>query len=199
MLNVEKAVKLAKAVKSLSRKVDLADVKAIEDKVMVKPKIDPKNTSVEERMKTCIEASSRMLKQDPSTKRTISSIGYLSVDKTFVSSEGTYIRQSQMVTLAGLYAQAVKGNIAEYYYRTLGGVGGLELIAKLDFVKQAEEVSKKAVVLVNAKPAPNKKLPVILDPEFNALLAHEVMGHPLGGRPSYWQRSSMGWESMVEG
>ena len=175
---VEDAVKLAKAVKVSSKKVELAEVKPVEDVVEAKFKIDPKRVSLEERMNICVEASGRMFKYDPAIKRAATAIASLSVDKTFCSSEGASIQQSQTVVFGTLYAQAVKGGVSEYYSHIAGGVGGFEILKEYDLVGHSEEIAERAVALVNADPAPTKKLPIILDPEFISLLSHEILGHP---------------------
>jgi TldD protein len=45
-------------------------------------------------------------------------------------------------------------------------------------VSRATEIAKKAITLSKAKAAPTRKLPVILDQHFVALLIHEIIGHP---------------------
>ncbi|MDQ1280116.1 MAG: TldD protein [Thermoproteota archaeon] len=175
---VEDAVKLAKAVKNSSSKIELAEVKPFKDVVKAKFKIDPKGIALEEKMNFCTEASDRIIKYDPAVKKSSSAIVSLSTDKTFSSSEGAVIQESQIVVLGILHAQAVEGNASEYYSHTTGGVGGFEALKEYDLVEHSEEIAEKAVALVKAPPAPTKKLPVILDQEFASILSHEILGHP---------------------
>ena len=175
---VDDAVKLARMVKASSKKIELAEVKAVEDVVKARFKIDPKGVAIEEKMNICVEASSRMFKYDPAVKRASVGIASLTVDKTFCSSEGASIQEPQTVVFGILYAQAVDANVSEYYSHTAGGVGGFEILKEYDLVEHSEEIAKKAVALAKAPPAPTKKLPVILDQEFVSLLSHEILGHP---------------------
>ena len=172
------AVKLAKAVRTASKKVELAEVKPVRDEVVAKVKIDPMDISLEEKMNLCVESSGRMLRFSPVIKKTAASIASLSIDKTFTSSEGASIQQIQTIVFGALYSQAVKGSVSEYYDHTAGGVGGFEILRKYSLVEHAEEIAEKAVTLVNANPAPTGKFTVLLDPEFNSLLSHEILGHP---------------------
>jgi len=124
-------------------------------------------------------------------KRADAGVSYVLIEKHFVSSEGAYIRQSQYTTLAGLSAVASYNGTTEYYSHTEGGNLGHELIEDYGLVEHAREIADRAVELAKAKPAPTGKFPVLLDPEFVALLTHEVIGHPAEadrviGREAAW-------------
>lgn len=174
----EEAAKLAKASRTHSKAIELAEVKSVKDKVQAEFSIDPRNVSVEERMDVCVEASRRMLQFDSAIKKSYAGISTSSVEKLFSSSEGTELEQSDVVVHGGLFATAVSGGNSEFYMQREAGTRGFELINDYNIVSHAEEVAKKALTLVKAKGAPTKKLPVILDPEFVALLIHEIVGHP---------------------
>ncbi len=175
---VEDAVRMAKAVKGSSGKVELAEVKAVRDEVAAKVRIRPEEISLRQKMRLCMESSGRMLRYSPQVKRTFSSISSIIIDKLFASSEGAHIQQSLTILYGSLHAQAIKGSLSEYYNHLAGGLGGFEQLEEYDLVGHAEEIAGKAVALLNAKPAPTQKFPVVLDPEFVSLLSHEIIGHP---------------------
>jgi TldD protein len=174
---VEEAVSLAKAVR-FSSKVELAPVKIAREEVVFPVKIEPLDISLEEKMEVCVEASVGALKADALVKKSSAGMAFLNIDKTFVSSEGASVRQFQTISYAGVFAQALRNNVSEFYSDTGGGLGGYELIQDYDIVSHGAEVGKKAAVLAGAKPTPTGKTTVILDPEFCSLLSHEIMGHP---------------------
>jgi TldD protein len=174
---VDEAVSLAKAVGS-STKVELAPARIVRDEVTYPVKVQPLDISLEEKMKLCVEASARALKVDSLVRKSSAGMTFLIIDKTFASSEGAKIRQVQTISLAGIFAQATKGDVSEFYSDTAGGLGGYELLQSYDMIARSEEVGKKAAILASAKPTPTGKTTVILDPEFCSLLSHEIMGHP---------------------
>jgi len=174
---VDEAVSLAKAVRS-SAKVELAPVKIVRDEVAYPVKVQPLDVSLEEKMKVCVEASARALKADSLVRKSSAGMAFLTIDKAFASSEGANIRQVQTISFGGVFAQATKGDVSEFYSDIAGGLGGYELILSYDMAAHGEEVGRKAAVLAGAKPAPTGKTTVVLDPEFCSLLSHEIMGHP---------------------
>ena len=174
---VREAVRLALALRD-SLEVRLAPTKTVRDTITYPLKIDPSNISLEEKMGLCVESSSRALRVDSAVKKSAAGLGFSTGDKAFVSSEGAEIRQVETVTFGGVFAQALKGGVSEYYSDTVGGLGGYELLKDYNIIEQGQVVGRKAVTLAGAKPAPTGKSTVVLDPEFCSLLCHEIIGHP---------------------
>jgi len=175
---VLRAVKLAKAVRSASQPIELAEVRTVEDEIPASFEVNPFSVPVEEKMALCTEATQRMVKLDPAVKKAVAGISSLRVEKTFCSSEGTYIRQGQVVTFGHLYANALKEGNSEVYSHTEGGCRGFEVLKEYDLVEHSEEIAQKTLNLAGARAAPTVKAPVLLDQDFVALLIHEVVGHP---------------------
>jgi len=61
---------------------------------------------------------------------------------------------------------------------TEGGRGGMEKLENDDVFATAEFISIKASELIDAKPAKEEKATVVMNPDFVALLTHEILGHP---------------------
>jgi TldD protein len=197
---VDEAGAMARAVESSAR-VKLAPIRAARDEVTYPLKVKPLDISLEEKMALCVETSSRALKAGTSVMKSSAGIDFLTIEKTFASSEGANIKQTQTVSLAGVYAQAMKAGISEYYSDTIGGLGGYELIQDVDFSALGEEVGRKAELLAGAKPTPTGKTVVVLDPKFCSLLSHEIMGHPseadrVLGKEAAWAGGSW-WKDKV--
>lgn len=99
--------------------------------------------------------------------------------KYFVNSEGAKITQNYGDTIINLSAIASESGLSETVSTTEGGRGGLELITgKNDILEKADRISKKADQLIDARPAKEEKATVVMNPDFVALLAHEILGHP---------------------
>ncbi len=99
--------------------------------------------------------------------------------KYFVNSDGAKITQIFNDTIANLSATANESGLSETVSATEGGRGGLEMITGQNGVlKRAESISEKADKLLDAKPAKEEKGTVVMNPDFVALLTHEILGHP---------------------
>jgi TldD protein len=97
------------------------------------------------------------------------------------------------LTWASFKAEAKKGNLNQSYdQRIIGHSGGYEIFEKQDVEKIAHEIGKKAESLLKAQPAKEEKnVPVVLNPNYVALLCHEIVGHPseadrVLGREAAW-------------
>ncbi|MGI0102873.1 MAG: TldD/PmbA family protein [Nitrosotalea sp.] len=99
--------------------------------------------------------------------------------KYFVSSEGAKITQNNDDVMVHLSATAHESGLSETVSTTEGGRGGMETITGKDNVlKKANSISEKADKLIDAKPAKEEKTTVVMNPDFVALLTHEILGHP---------------------
>ncbi|MDX1596789.1 MAG: TldD/PmbA family protein [Nitrosopumilaceae archaeon] len=104
---------------------------------------------------------------------------YSIVSKYFINSEGTKIIQNYTDTVIEMSATAHNNGITQSVNITEGGRGGLEQIKDDEKCqKSAKKISEKASQLVFAKPIKEKKSKVVLNPDFVALLTHEILGHP---------------------
>ena len=99
--------------------------------------------------------------------------------KYFVNSDGTKITQKFEDTIANVTATSHESGLTESVNSTEGGRGGLEMILDKNNIMQTSEfVSQKASELLDAKTAKEEKATVVLNPDFVALLSHEILGHP---------------------
>ena len=107
------------------------------------------------------------------------SIGFSKVEKFFVNSEGSKISQNFTDVVANLAATSHENSLTQTVNITEGGRGGIEkLSSEKEISETAEFISKKASQLIDAKPAKDEKATVVMNPDFVALLTHEILGHP---------------------
>jgi TldD protein len=99
--------------------------------------------------------------------------------KYFKNSEGIEILQNFTDVVIEMIATSHESGITQSVNITEGGRGGLEQITEKDIAQiSAKNISDKASQLIDAKPVKEKKGTVIMNPDFVALLAHEILGHP---------------------
>ena len=103
-------------------------------------------------------------------------LGWNDTVKIFASSENIETEQTYTDTISEIVATAHQNGVTQSVNITEGGRGGMEMILQIPSV--SEEIASKASQLVHAKPAKDKKTQIVMNPDFVALLTHEILGHP---------------------
>jgi TldD protein len=172
----ETAIKLSK---SLKGDVKLSDTEVVKDKIAVDVKIPFKDISIDEKKEIMKDAS------DAATIEKVNSttIGYVDseINELFMNSEGSQVQVKTSRVRMALNASATDGEIIQFGHGSMGGVKGFEAIADRDIEEFGRNIGEKAVRLLDAKPAPSGKFPVIADPELTGVLIHEALGHAVEG------------------
>jgi len=121
----------------------------------------------------------KIILQDKRIIKSQVGMGYSIVSKFFTNSEGSKISQNFTDVVANIAATAYENGITQTVNIVEGGRGGIEkLSSEREITETSEFISKKASQLIDAKPAKNEKATVIMNPDFVALLTHEILGHP---------------------
>jgi len=137
--------------------------------VLKKPELD-------EMINMGLECSKSILDEPRIIKSTINP-WYTINSKYFTNSEGSQITQNFTDVIIEMIATAHESGITQSVNITEGGRGGLEQITNKIY-QSAKEISTKASQLIEAKPAKEEKTRVVMNPDFVALLTHEILGHP---------------------
>lgn len=147
---------------------------------------DPRNVSLKEVITLCTKISGEMhgISED---------VQYAALDaqtgirrELFCSTEGASIDQSYALTQGTVAVVAQKaGGVPEVCYDYLGNLRGWEVIKDKNVYKQsladfAFMRTHETLELTEADflPATNDAVVVVTNPHFNALLVHEIVGHP---------------------
>ena len=111
--------------------------------------------------------------------KSITNPRYIISSKYFVNSEGSEITQNFTDVIIDMIATSHDAGITQSINITEGGRGGMEQLTNKNKIQQsAKDISIKASQLVNAKPVKEEETTVIMNPDFVALLTHEILGHP---------------------
>ncbi len=122
---------------------------------------------------------SKTILEKPKIKKSNVSPWFAVNSKYFVNSEGSEILQNFTDTVIEMSATAHESGLTQAVNITEGGRGGVEQITQNNKALQsADFISQKAVQLLDAKPAKEEKATVVMNPDFVALLTHEILGHP---------------------
>jgi len=160
-----------------------------------------KKPEIEELIKIGIECSDIILNESNIIKSIIKP-WYTNNVKYFINSEGSQIEQNFTDVAADMITTAHESGITQSINITEGGRGGIEqIIDKIKIHQTAKEISQKTSQLVNAKPVKEEKATVVMNPDFTALLTHEILGHPseadrVLGKEMAWAGSSW-WKGKI--
>ena len=145
--------------------------------------IDPFSVSPEDKIALLLAADEAM-RAVPGIRVSEGSLVCLREQKTFGSSEGSYIEQEIIETGGGIKATAVAaGDVQVRSYPNSGSrdqaCRGWEFIVQRDLVGNAPRVAEQAVALLSADQCPSGVTTIILDGSQTALQIHESCGHPI--------------------
>lgn len=175
----------------------LDDIPITYDNVTLKPRIIP---DVEELARIGLDCDKRMRRGR--VVRSNMALSYRTVSKHFTSSHGSQISQTRTETVAHLEATARESGLVESVDLTEGGTGGVEsIVSDADVLTAAETVASKSDALLDTRPAREEAATVVMNPDFVALLTHEILGHPseadrVMGREMAWAGGAW-WAGMI--
>jgi TldD protein len=181
----DRAVAIAKASALVpGQRVTLAPVEPVEDRWESPYKKDPFDVKLADKLELLLAAEKRV--RDGGGGKVMvaqASAGARREEKSFASTEGSYIEQAITECGAGLSAFAVgPGELQRRTYpngdRELTGCYGWEAVEALDLVGNAERVGQEAAQLLEAKKCPSGPKDIILDSTQMVLQIHESCGHP---------------------
>jgi TldD protein len=95
------------------------------------------------------------------------------------NSEGKFIEDKRVRSRMAIQSVAVRDNKMETGFYGPGAHQGFEFFETLNLDHYANEASRMAVTMLDARPCPSGKFPVIIDNEFGGVIFHEACGHGL--------------------
>lgn len=95
------------------------------------------------------------------------------------NSEGKFVKDQRTRTRFVVNSVAQKDGKMESGFIGKGSGHGFELYDQIDVEALAKEASRIAVTMLDAKPAPSGKFPVVIDNKFGGVIFHEACGHGL--------------------
>ncbi len=157
--------------------------------------LNPLQVSLDRKIQLLLD-SDVTLRRNKKVKISEAFMGAYVTEKTFASTEGSFIDQKIVECGAGIAGTAIEGGEVQVrsYPNSFRGnfaTQGYEWIEGLKIQDQAERVAEEAGQLLSAKPCPSGTTTVILDGSQLALQVHESIGHPieldriLGSEASY--------------
>jgi TldD protein len=179
-----RALKIAKASSKVrGKEILFPPISPIVDRYKTPIYIDPFDVAPETKLNFLLKAD-EIIRKNNKVKISEAFLGSYKTEKTFASTEGSYIEQEIVECGAGISATAIEGSEVQVrsYPNSFRGnfaTQGYEWIEKLALQDKAERIADEAAQLLSAKPCPSKTTTLILDSSQLALQIHESIGHPI--------------------
>ncbi|MGD0449767.1 MAG: TldD/PmbA family protein [Candidatus Bathyarchaeia archaeon] len=175
---VSDACRMAKMASSrLKTPIKLAEAKIVTDRVVSKPKKNPSDILMEDKVKTALAVNKASLRFDKRIKSC--NMDYLDLTGTsyFVNSEGTSIEQDKLYVWARITASALSEGVYTFSREEIGSTAGYELFDEQTPEALGEKVAKRAIEQLSAKSPKGGTFPVVLGPNVVGVFVHEAFGH----------------------
>ena len=174
--NLPRYVKMACEQATLvgNKDVALAETRVISDVVRTPVDVDPADVSLIDKHDLCQKYNNIILS---SKKIQTSSVRYVDSHSTlyFANLEGSFIVCKNIFCGVSVMAMAKDGMDVQQAYNSIGDLRGYSKVE--NFEESCEEVTKRAVDLLSAKPVEAGKHTVIVDPKLCGVFTHEAFGH----------------------
>jgi len=175
---VSDACKMAKTASSkLKNPIKLAKTKAVEDKIIAKPRKDPSKVSVEDKISMTLAMSKVILNYDNRLKGCTIDYMDLTGKNYFINNEGTYIEQDKLYVWSRITATAKEADIFTFSREEIGSTAGYEVFDVETPEVVGERTAKRAIEQLKAKTPKGGTIPVILGPNVVGVFVHEAFGH----------------------
>ena len=172
------ACKMAKLASTrLKTPIKLASAKVVEDRVISKPKKNPSEISIEEKIKTALDVNKSSLSFDSRVKSC--GVDYMDsmCNSFFVNSDGTSIEQQKSYVWARLTASAESNGVFTFSREELGSTTGYDVFDEQPPEMLGERLAKRAIQQIDAKSPKGGRFPVVLGPNVVGVFVHEAFGH----------------------
>ncbi|GEA15981.1 peptidase [Moorella sp. E308F] len=108
-------------------------------------------------------------------------VGYGDViqEVTIANSDGILVDDERVRCRFVVNAVATDGKIIQTGFESAGGHQGWELFESVNPEEKAQQAARRAVMMLEARPAPAGKMPVVMAGEAGGTMIHEACGHGL--------------------
>ncbi len=135
--------------------------------------------SLRKRIETLRETASYMQSYDPVITQSNIILSENKQNILIANSKGRFVEDERVRTRLYMTAIASNGHEMQTGSHGPGAHQGYEFIENLDLNHYATDAARMAVTMLNAKPCPSGKMPVVIDNGFGGVIFHEACGHGL--------------------
>jgi TldD protein len=163
-----------------SAKARLAEMKPVRKKFVWKPKKDPAQVPIEEKLEL-IKDMHDTAKAVKGVHSVTTSYGESKESNRIVNSEGSDLLSEVTRVFGRTQVTARKGGDVVAFAEACGATGGYEVFDVNDPIELARSAGESAVRILAAKRPPSGRMPLVADPDLTGVFAHEAVGHASEG------------------
>lgn len=144
-----------------------------------RPLINPSGIKKSEKVELLHKADEFARRYDSQISQVSVSYGDSNRHILISNSEGVYVVDTQIRTNFRVMTVALGDSGLQTGFESVAKTIGFELFDEIDLKNIASEAARRAVVKLDAKPAPSGEVPIILASGSGGILFHEACGHGL--------------------
>jgi len=152
----------------------LAPIPVVTDSVVNGCGEDPRKISLEEKEWLAAKYN-EIIMSAPNVQMSNVTYRDYHVRETFANTEGALINQETLFCGVSVAAVARDGMNVQRAYDSVGDLRGFQIVRGIE--AKCEQVAKRAVDLLKAKPIDGGKYTVVCDPKLCGVFVHEAFGH----------------------
>jgi len=167
--------------KAASKKAtdSIIDLKTKSPSVSFDIRLFPENVPVEKKI-SLVRKADNIARGYDSRIRQVSVIYNDFIQKVQIATtEGTIAEDERIHTLAVIQVVASDNGIVQTGYESIGGSLGFELFDEIDTEELSLKAAKRAIMMLTARRAPGRRMPVVISSEAGGTMIHEAIGHGL--------------------
>ncbi len=158
------------------------EVGALEEMKVPSPSvvaIDPRDVPVERKVALLLKADATARAHDPRITQVTASYREFVQDVVIANSDGRYVTDRRVRLTFAVSTVARAGDLTQTGYESLGGTVGFEMMTEEATAEVARTAARRAILNLEADPAPAGTFTVVLSSEAGGTLIHESVGHGL--------------------
>jgi TldD protein len=175
---LKSAVKMAKVASpkvKTPRKVD--DSFANKGKAKLKMDVNPKDISIEEKLKIAQDFEKSIREVDKRIASSTSRYGETVNSEVVINTNGTDVETESGVFRLIAGAVSREGNLQQRVSDDVASSKGIKSILDYNVIERGTEVGQKAIELLTAEKPPSGKMNLVMDPSLVGVFIHEAFGH----------------------
>ncbi|MHA1630161.1 MAG: TldD/PmbA family protein [Candidatus Heimdallarchaeota archaeon] len=172
------AIKMAKVASEKVKKPRRIDENFVnKGKFKLKMDLDPKDVSIEEKLKMTQQFEESIRKVDERIANANSRYGETINHETIINSNGTEVSTESGAFRLIAGAVSREGTLQQRVSADVASAKGLKEIMNFNVVEKGTETGEKAIELLGAEKPPGGKMNIIMDPSLVGVFIHEAWGH----------------------
>jgi len=140
---------------------------------------EPDSIPIEKKVEKVVEANKVARRIDDRIKQVMVSYGDVVQEVIIANSLGEMVEDKRVRTRFMVNSVAAEGSLIQTGYEAAGSFAGFELFDEVDSIEIATKAANRAIKMLEAKPAPSGRMPVVMTSHAGGTMVHEACGHGL--------------------